>query len=62
MANPVNWFEIVGGDAARMRRLYSELFGWKIDANNPMQYGIVTAEDGASAAASVPPRKGRLDT
>ncbi len=44
MTNPVNWFEITGGDAARLQSFYSELFGWKIDANNPMNYGMVAAE------------------
>lgn len=58
MANPVNWFEIVGGDAARMQRFYGELFGWKIDANNPMQYGIVTAEEGGISGGIGPAPEG----
>jgi predicted enzyme related to lactoylglutathione lyase len=47
VANPVNWFEIVGGsDPARLQSFYRDVFGWKIDASNPMQYGMVTAEEG----------------
>ncbi len=41
MTRPVVHFEIQGRDAERLRSFYSELFGWKIDANNPMGYGFV---------------------
>ncbi len=41
MANPVVHFEIIGKDGAKSQQFYSDLFGWKIDANNPMNYGIV---------------------
>jgi predicted enzyme related to lactoylglutathione lyase len=41
MGHPVTWFEIIAKDAAKSQRFYSELFGWKIDANNPMKYGLV---------------------
>ena len=44
MGQPVVHFEIVGRDAAALQKYYSELFGWEIDANNPMQYGIVQRE------------------
>lgn len=41
MGRPVVHFEIVGKDGERLRSYYSALFGWEIDANNPMDYGIV---------------------
>jgi predicted enzyme related to lactoylglutathione lyase len=41
MGQPVVHFEIIGRDGDRLRDYYSELFGWEIDANNPMRYGIV---------------------
>jgi uncharacterized protein len=44
MANPVNWFEITGKDGKKLQDFYSGVFGWKIDASNPMQYGIVDNE------------------
>jgi uncharacterized protein len=44
MANPVNWFEVTGKDGKKLQEFYSGVFGWKIDANNPMQYGIVDNE------------------
>jgi uncharacterized protein len=45
MANRVSWFEIIGGDADRLHSFYAELFGWKIDANNEMKYGLVSQDD-----------------
>jgi predicted enzyme related to lactoylglutathione lyase len=46
MSNPVNHFEIVGKDGAKLQKFYGDLFGWKIDASNPMNYGMVQAEEG----------------
>lgn len=45
-AQPVAWFEIHGKDAGKAREFYSKLFGWQIDANNPMNYGMVAAGEG----------------
>jgi len=41
MATPVIHFEITGKDAQKLGTYYSGLFGWKVDANNPMNYGLV---------------------
>jgi predicted enzyme related to lactoylglutathione lyase len=49
MGQPVVHFEIVGKDAAKLHGYYSELFGWEIDANNPMNYGLVQREGNTSA-------------
>lgn len=46
MAAPVVHFEVVGKDGKRLQDFYASLFGWKIDANNPMNYGMVEAEKG----------------
>ena len=54
MANPVVHFEVAGKDAAKLREFYSELFGWKIDANNPMNYGLVEASEGGLAGGIGP--------
>ncbi|NUO20292.1 VOC family protein [bacterium] len=45
MGMPVVHFEITGHDGAKLQSFYSTLFGWKIDASNPMQYGLVAAEE-----------------
>lgn len=41
MGAPVVHFEIIGKDPERLKSYYSELFGWEIDSDNPMNYGIV---------------------
>ncbi len=43
--NPVGWFEILGKDAAKAQKFYRDLFGWPVDANNPMNYGMVQGDD-----------------
>jgi predicted enzyme related to lactoylglutathione lyase len=52
MANQVSWFEISGKDGRKLQEFSSDLFGWKIDANNPMSYGMVEGSTVESAAAS----------
>ncbi len=41
MGQPVVHFEVMGRDAAKLHSYYGELFGWEIDANNPMKYGVI---------------------
>ena len=41
MRAPVVRFEIMGGKGGQLETFYGELFGWKIDSNNPMKYGMV---------------------
>jgi predicted enzyme related to lactoylglutathione lyase len=43
MADPVLHFEIQSSDAPKLQQFYGDAFGWKIDANNPMNYGMVEA-------------------
>jgi predicted enzyme related to lactoylglutathione lyase len=45
MGRPVVHFEIIGQDGAGLRSFYSDLFGWKINSDNPLNYGTVSAED-----------------
>lgn len=33
-------FEIVGRDATGLQRFYSDLFGWKLNTDNPGGYGM----------------------
>lgn len=44
MANPVIHFEVRAKDAAKAQQFYASVFDWKVDANNPMQYGMVSGE------------------
>ena len=44
MGYPVVHFEIAGKDSAKLHEYYGELFGWEIDADNEMGYGLVQRE------------------
>ncbi len=44
MGQPVMHFEVAGQDGEKLQKYYSELFGWEIDASNPMKYGVVSRE------------------
>jgi predicted enzyme related to lactoylglutathione lyase len=44
MGQPVVHFEVIGTDGEALRSYYGELFGWEIDANNPMGYGMIARE------------------
>jgi uncharacterized protein len=46
-AESVDWFEVMGSDAARTQDFYAELFGWKLDRSGLPDYAVVdTTEDG----------------
>lgn len=49
MPNPVVHFGLIGKDGEALQKFYSDAFDWKIDANNPMNYGMV--DTGAGEAA-----------
>jgi uncharacterized protein len=49
MGQPVVHFEIVGKDPEKLQGYYSDLFGWQIDSNNPMKYGVVQREGNTNA-------------
>jgi len=46
MGAPVVHFEIMSGKGGELETFYRELFGWKINSDNPMKYGIVETGGG----------------
>jgi len=54
MGNKVVHFEAAGGDGKQLQEFYGKAFGWNIDANNPMNYGMVSADD-AGVAGGISP-------
>jgi uncharacterized protein len=42
--NRIIHFEIVGRDGAALQRFYSDLFGWKLNTDNPGGYGMTEAD------------------
>jgi len=51
MAHPVNWFEIIGTDGAKLREFYGGLFDWKFEMAPGMDYGMIHGEDGGIGGA-----------
>jgi predicted enzyme related to lactoylglutathione lyase len=49
MGQPVVHFEIIGKDAEKLQSYYSDLFGWEIDSDNSLSYGIVPREGNVNA-------------
>lgn len=47
MPNPVVHFEIAGKNGKGLQDFYTKLFGWKVNSDNPMNYGLV--DTGAKA-------------
>lgn len=48
MGHPVTHFEIHGQDRQRLCDFYQQVFGWSIDASNPMGYGLVDTNAGGA--------------
>jgi predicted enzyme related to lactoylglutathione lyase len=46
MPNPVVHFEIHSSNAKRLNKYYADLFGWHVNADNPMGYGTVETHAG----------------
>jgi len=46
MAGKVTHFEIHGKNGKKLQEFYSSLFDWKVEADNPMQYGMVAGQPG----------------
>jgi predicted enzyme related to lactoylglutathione lyase len=58
MGQPVVHFEVIGKDGGKLQSYYAELFGWNIEADNPMGYGLVqrdgnTNSDGVGIGGGV---------
>lgn len=46
MSHPVVHFEILGKNGQQLQEYYANLFGWTINADNPMKYGLVQPAQG----------------
>jgi uncharacterized protein len=49
VGKPVVHFEVIGKDPDKLQKYYGELFGWEINADNPMKYGMVAREGNTGA-------------
>jgi uncharacterized protein len=59
MGAPVVHFEILAKDGKKLQNFYSKLFDWKIDSNNPINYGLVQKEEGGIGGGVAPARDGQ---
>ena len=41
MSSPLIHFEVAGRDPAKLQQFFGEAFGWDINADNAMNYGMV---------------------
>ena len=41
MGAPVVWFEVAGRNLDSLKKFYGDLFDWKVNTDNPMNYGLV---------------------
>lgn len=53
MGAPVVHWEINSHNAGRLQEFYSSLFDWKINADNPMQYGLVDTRSDRGAQGGI---------
>jgi predicted enzyme related to lactoylglutathione lyase len=49
MGAPIVHFEITGKNGSALHEFYSALFGWNVNADNPMNYGIVDRAENLNA-------------
>ena len=53
MGQPVVHFEVVGKDGDKLQSYYAELFGWNINSDNDMNYGMVDGKDNKTADGNI---------
>src|SRR5947208_3587159 len=49
MGNAVVHFEVMAQDRAKLAPFYAQLFGWRINTDNPAGYGVITRDDNLTA-------------
>ena len=55
MSSPLIHFEVAGRDPKALQSFFGELFGWKINADNPMNYGMVNLSDDVAGGVGPAP-------
>jgi predicted enzyme related to lactoylglutathione lyase len=45
MSSPLIHFEVAGKDPAKLQGFFGVLFGWQVNADNAMNYGMVNLSD-----------------
>ena len=53
MPNPIVHFEIGGADGGALQQFYAQAFEWEVNAENPMQYGLVEPQTETSIGGGI---------
>ncbi|MCA9629265.1 MAG: hypothetical protein KC766_16440 [Myxococcales bacterium] len=56
--HPVVWFEIRGDEHEKLQGFYGELFGWRLDRDNPAAYGVLPPPGGKGIPGGIGERGG----
>ncbi len=41
MSSPLVHIEVTGRDGEKLKAFFSDLFGWEVNSDNPMNYGMI---------------------
>jgi predicted enzyme related to lactoylglutathione lyase len=55
MSSPLVHLEVIGKDGKKLQDFFSRLFGWQLNADNPMNYGIANLSDEIGVGVGVGP-------
>ncbi len=58
MGQPVVHFEILGKEPKKLQEFYAGLFDWHVDANNPINYGVVDTHVEGGIGGGIGPAQG----
>ncbi len=58
MGQPVVHFEILGKEPKKLQEFYAGLFDWHVDANNPINYGVVDTHGEGGIGGGIGPAQG----
>ncbi|MGH7904976.1 MAG: VOC family protein [Candidatus Dormibacteraceae bacterium] len=53
MVNPVTHFEVIGEDSKKLQEFYARVFSWKINADNPVSYGMISGDGGKGIGGGI---------
>ena len=59
MPNPVIHFEILGQDGKQLQDFYRKVFDWHVNADNPMNYGVVDTHTDRGIGGGIGPAQER---
>jgi hypothetical protein len=55
MAGPIVHLEITGQDGEKLQAFFTDLFGWQLNADNPMNYGTGQLDDSVGLGVGASP-------